>query len=224
MPKARRKSWAGSFIFWMTAVGIGMAAFFALLAVTTLSISLNARKVVISWQTPSLPTWQGSSVAATVPPQPFTNFQFSGFTFDNPGNWRVTDEPQTKKVDFIVEKGGGTVTGLGSENVTFVDTAGTPRAVMLCPVLETGYEAWNFTTEKRTFERDGETYTATFHFGEPTEEFPTAGQFALILAHPGTDLWENNDSANWYRSCQVHSAASGAVDRESFQRVFESLR
>ncbi|MDO8559590.1 MAG: hypothetical protein Q7S23_00940 [bacterium] len=224
MPKTKPKSWAGSFIFWMTAVGIGMATFFALLAVTTLSISLSARKVLISWQTPSWPTWQGSSVAATVPPQLFTTFQFNGVSFENPGDWRATSERRTDLVQFVRGEDGGSVTAIANQQVVFVNGAGAAQAVMLCPVLETGYEAWNFTTEKRTFERDGETYTATYHFGEPTAEFPTAGQMALILVHPGTDLWENNDSANWYRSCQLHSTASGTVDRESFQRVFETLQ
>ena len=53
MPKARRKSWAGSFIFWMTAVGIGMAAFFALLAVTTFILGTTSTKIFTTWYWPA---------------------------------------------------------------------------------------------------------------------------------------------------------------------------
>ncbi|MDO8559591.1 MAG: hypothetical protein Q7S23_00945 [bacterium] len=53
MPKAKPKSWAGSFIFWMTAVGIGMATFFALLGVTTFILGTTSTRILTTWYWPA---------------------------------------------------------------------------------------------------------------------------------------------------------------------------
>ncbi len=220
----KKKNLAGNFIFWMTTIGLSLAAFFALLAITTIAINIVTTRIVMTWYVPAraAPPTPNERNADQFPLRPFTTFQMHGYSFDNPGNWRAQAKLSAVQLYPGNRNDHSNLLAVPSSQVAFFSSDGMPVAEIRCPIQDTGtgYELANASVESRQFERNGFMYSAVLRLGQVNTQKPWTGQFALILIQPA------NNVVGYEASCQINSPKWGVVDldRESFRRIFQSLR
>ncbi|MDD5109945.1 MAG: hypothetical protein PHI63_01865 [Patescibacteria group bacterium] len=209
-----------NFLFWMTLIGLSIAAFSALMAITEITIDFATTKIITVWQplgasanpcAPAGTAGQGARLA----PQPYATLQMGGYTFSNPGTWLAQTQPTLVRLNRVNP---AELVAVPSSQVTFLSPEGKMVATLNCPAQEINYPLANFSTEIRQFERDGVMYTAILRTGLANAQNPAAGRVAFIFVQP-VNIFEGLDV-----SCQILSTPTGAADMESFRRVYQSLR
>jgi hypothetical protein len=124
------------------------------------------------------------------------------FTFEYPIEWEVSDPEYST---------------LGANeylSVTFYVTGEENKALLECPVRETGFEVWEFETSTRSFEKDGITYEVVLNLG--TAMYPEDEDINTILMR---------DENDFFNSCWIMSEGSVTEETdEIFTHIYESVR
>jgi hypothetical protein len=85
-----------------------------------------------------------------------------GFSFELPEGWYVSSDNR--------EEAGDPEDYTGNVLMEFKNSEEVQVATMRCPVVETGYEMWEFDNSTKTIEDDNSVYEVELRLGEPLEE------------------------------------------------------
>lgn len=135
-------------------------------------------------------------------------FMYHGYTFKYPSIWK----PQYQSNQY-------------SKWVNFTDKNGKEIATLTCPIMEAGFEAWDFTAQERLYKKNGKVYGVDLWLGMPqTLEDYAVEPAALLFMHRNTfDNWGGENDKDYNFSCQLSS-----FDAEGlfpvFQKIYKTVR
>lgn len=96
-------------------------------------------------------------------------------------------------------------------------------ASLICPIMETGYEAHNFVTKDRIYIKNGEKYHIEMWGGTAINK--NDPDMKIIFMNPGDSLKAWSTKENYYLSCQINT--KGIISKETgeaFNSIFNMLK